>query len=680
MAEPPTRPPITRKASRIHDAIADIVAQFDPLKKAQGPSALALEGATNGIDGSEGTTALGTFEPSAHFKADTEGFDYSQFLQQLRQPGAKAIARNIRNFLNEFHRRPLTLKEQIRVVHDYIDFITAKMGECDIWKGQSEQDFENTREAVEKLLMNRLHAQTFCPATTDDDEKDKILDQKINLFRWVTENHLDIKTNTQNDSFLAYAVAELLKMNTFKAPRDKMICILNCCTVIFGLLKHSEGIVGADIFLPVLIYVVIKANPPQLISNVQYISRFRSPDKLQAESGYYLTNLMGAISFLETMDASCLSITQEEFDKNIELTILEMNSEQAKASTSASSPTATTSAGASAAAGTSHQRLARCASEPSAASPAEKAAVFLERFAQRTIEKPLNFVGKLLSDLTTPDTSDEDEPTHAMAPTVSSPPAHHATRSDGGAVAAGSGHPAPPSLLRDLRGEMFPGEHSSRHQQSPESNQEFASNLHLLREMFPNVEPDVCQMVLQANHGYVPATIESLLDIAKTTPVDSSVDTPSFGLDDSVDGIIGSPMLHTATPLPQTSASVSPTLSAGIGNSPRPLLPPASPAPSALPLPPSNLSPPQPSCPSSLSSATMAITEKPVLEDDAKRHDTDGTDSVLVTLASEPTIPGASVDASHPISDDPLPGRLGSLQLSVDASPDSSPTDSKATS
>lgn len=28
--------------------------------------------------------------------------------------------------------------------------------------------------------------------------------------------------------------AELLKINHYKAPRDKMICILNCCKVIFG--------------------------------------------------------------------------------------------------------------------------------------------------------------------------------------------------------------------------------------------------------------------------------------------------------------------------------------------------------------------------------------------------------------------------------------------------------------
>lgn len=27
---------------------------------------------------------------------------------------------------------------------------------------------------------------------------------------------------------------ELLKINGYRAPRDKVICILNCCKVIFG--------------------------------------------------------------------------------------------------------------------------------------------------------------------------------------------------------------------------------------------------------------------------------------------------------------------------------------------------------------------------------------------------------------------------------------------------------------
>lgn len=110
---------------------------------------------------------------------------------------------------------------------------------------------------------------TFSPSTMDDKEKDEILHHKINIFRWIREKHLDIPMTDDNDSFLTFAESELLKMNNYKAPRDKLICILNCCKVIFGLMKHMEGDEGADVFLPLLIYVVIRANPPKLISNVQ---------------------------------------------------------------------------------------------------------------------------------------------------------------------------------------------------------------------------------------------------------------------------------------------------------------------------------------------------------------------------------------------------------------------------
>lgn len=37
-------------------------------------------------------------------------------------------------------------------------------------------------------------------------------------------------------------------------------------------MKHMEGDEGADVFLPLLIYVVIRANPPRLISNLQYVN------------------------------------------------------------------------------------------------------------------------------------------------------------------------------------------------------------------------------------------------------------------------------------------------------------------------------------------------------------------------------------------------------------------------
>jgi len=80
----------------------------------------------------------------------------------------------------------------------------------------------------------------------------------------------------------------------------------------------NEGVpTGADEFLPLLIYVVLKTNPPHLHSNIKFISQFRNPNKLLEETGYYLTQLEAAVSFLEIVDASRLTIDPEEFEKNM---------------------------------------------------------------------------------------------------------------------------------------------------------------------------------------------------------------------------------------------------------------------------------------------------------------------------------------------------------------------------
>lgn len=65
--------------------------------------------------------------------------------------------------------------------------------------------------------------------------------------------------------FWQLAQKELQKINMYKAPRDKLVCILNCCKVINNLLLNAsiaanENLPGADEFLPVLIYVTIKVN------------------------------------------------------------------------------------------------------------------------------------------------------------------------------------------------------------------------------------------------------------------------------------------------------------------------------------------------------------------------------------------------------------------------------------
>lgn len=199
--------------------------------------------------------------------------------------------------------------------------------------------------------MNRLYAQTFSPAIPpppqlsrgkgkrkeldkmlgpgrrgqhqEDVERDEILAQKVKIYGWVKEEHLDIcPVGPSGERFLKLAQQELLKITRYRAPRDKVICVLNCCKVIVGLLKSSKSAdTSADSFVPLLIYVVLQAHPEHLVSNVQYILRFRNQDKLGGEAGYYLSSLSGAIQFIETLDRTSLTVSDQEFERNVEVAV-----------------------------------------------------------------------------------------------------------------------------------------------------------------------------------------------------------------------------------------------------------------------------------------------------------------------------------------------------------------------
>lgn len=135
---------------------------------------------------------------------------------------------------------------------------------CDVWREVSDQELDNAQEGMEKLVMNRLYTQTFSPEIPppdanvgldgrplrpderfpgrkgqhqEDVERDEVLAQKVRIYAWVREEHLDIGETVKGEAgrrFLELAVKEIRKMGSYRAPRDKVICVLNCCKVIFG--------------------------------------------------------------------------------------------------------------------------------------------------------------------------------------------------------------------------------------------------------------------------------------------------------------------------------------------------------------------------------------------------------------------------------------------------------------
>lgn len=147
-------------------------------------------------------------------------FDFHRFLEQLRHRTADPVAKFLRSFLQEFGKKQWMVHEQVKIIGDFLSFITNKMAQCEVWREVSDAEFDNAREGMEKLVMNRLYTQTFSPAIPppqpipgskskrrggerlmgpgrkgqhqEDVERDEILAQKVSIYGWIKEEHLDI--------------------------------------------------------------------------------------------------------------------------------------------------------------------------------------------------------------------------------------------------------------------------------------------------------------------------------------------------------------------------------------------------------------------------------------------------------------------------------------------------------
>ncbi|XP_061401056.1 rab5 GDP/GTP exchange factor [Musca vetustissima] len=181
------------------------------------------------------------------------------------------------------------------------------------------EDREMAIDFFEKVVMTKNHKFLFSPYFTTDEENDVKVQKRIRQLSWITAKHLACcidEVNAESRELVYNAITELVGIDSFYSPQEKLECTVRCCRHIFELLKHSVGgPASADEFLPALIFVVLKANPVRLHSNINFVTRFTNASRLMSgEGGYYFTNLCCAISFIENLTAQSLSMDQEEFD------------------------------------------------------------------------------------------------------------------------------------------------------------------------------------------------------------------------------------------------------------------------------------------------------------------------------------------------------------------------------
>ncbi|XP_056322534.1 rab5 GDP/GTP exchange factor isoform X4 [Danio aesculapii] len=265
----------------------------------------------------EAKTPSPSITRQSSIETDRVSRDFLEFLKTLHKPG-REIHKHSRAFIESMgNKKDLSAEELSECVQDFYQGMSDRL--LNHFKGSSEK-VDRVMDQVEKYIMTRLYKSVFCPETSDDEKKDLATQHRIRALHWVTIQMLCVPVEEEipevSDSVVK-AITDIIEMDSKRVPRDKLACITSCSKHIFNAIRVTKNEpASADDFLPTLIYIVLKANPPRLQSNIQYITRFCNPSRLMTgEDGYYFTNLCCAVAFIEKLDAQSLNLSPEDFER-----------------------------------------------------------------------------------------------------------------------------------------------------------------------------------------------------------------------------------------------------------------------------------------------------------------------------------------------------------------------------
>ncbi|KAL7063602.1 hypothetical protein AAHC03_01808 [Spirometra sp. Aus1] len=226
-------------------------------------------------------------------------------------------------------------------VQKFYTSISNRIYKHQFYSDASTEQKEELINAIERFLTIWIHPWAFAPRTTDDEEIDLKLQDKIRSLHWV--GHLSLEapidpSSPEQSLHLESAILALININAVPSTEAKLDQVVLCCREIFEALNlnaistttategnkrsapslktASEGsAANTDDFLPALIWVVLRANPPLLHSNLQFVMRFANGTRLNTgEAAYFFTNLCCAVTFITDLTHVSLGMSKEDFD------------------------------------------------------------------------------------------------------------------------------------------------------------------------------------------------------------------------------------------------------------------------------------------------------------------------------------------------------------------------------
>ena len=202
-------------------------------------------------------------------------------------------------------------------INDYMDIIKKHIMNPKKNKDLFDNSDKNISSIVEKIkdyILRQLYTHVYPEQQLINDI---IFYNQTQKLSWVTPEHLDIKKLYINQ--LSNAVAWIKKIDTAKSVNDKLNCISNAHNTMNNTIKFSSGEnqdAGQDELTPIFQYIIIKAQPKRMISNINYIKCFLDDKNLISKKGFLLSQMELATNFILNITHKQLKISEEEFEKN----------------------------------------------------------------------------------------------------------------------------------------------------------------------------------------------------------------------------------------------------------------------------------------------------------------------------------------------------------------------------
>jgi len=165
----------------------------------------------------------------------------------MKQPQAKDLTRALSSFVKRFDKNyppksEETVRELMRPIHIFMDTTFESIRVHPLWQNAPEDELDNVMESLEKYITSKFYSRIFgCDARTR--ELNQELTHKLQCLIFLTCDHLQcgISPKMWDMQWCDKAAAELRLLDSFKAPKDKLICLFNCVHIMGDYLSRLRG-------------------------------------------------------------------------------------------------------------------------------------------------------------------------------------------------------------------------------------------------------------------------------------------------------------------------------------------------------------------------------------------------------------------------------------------------------